>query len=242
MNIIVGILGIDRDIHNLKKLIDLIKYDIVLITREMDLKVINFIKEFRKIKLIVVPNYEIKERHNVENIAMKRQIIINYSRDNNYDYLLFCDSDMLLPDNCIEDMIEISKNNNNSIVCGIYPVVWGNGKAIIFTNKGLKEYKDINEKDKIIIGGFGCTLINSRFFNIPIKISSIKLNDNTFLTGEDFGWYIELYNRNIVVKPYLKSIITHNYVQSNNELKPYNDDELNKISLFLLEYFKNHNI
>ena len=37
---------------------------------------------------------------------------------------MFCDSDIVLPKDCIDDMLDISKKNNNCIVCGIYPVVW----------------------------------------------------------------------------------------------------------------------
>ena len=63
------------------------------------------------------------------------------------------------------------------------------------------------------------------------------IRKNSGLSGEDFGWYIELYKRNILVKPYLKNIITHNYIRSNDELKPYTNEELNNISNLLLEYF-----
>ena len=117
-----------------------------------------------------------------------------------------------------------------------------NGLPIVFTSNGLTEFKDLNENDNIIVGGFGCTLIHSNYFDIPIEICAFQITDENYISGEDFGWFIQLYKRNITVKPYLKNLITHNYITSSCELKPYTKEEIKSVSQMLLSYFKNINL
>ena len=77
MKVLIGILAIDRDIKNINNLFLSLpnnNIDIIIITREMDTKIINFINNHeRNIKLIKVDNYNISNRHNFENIAKKKK-------------------------------------------------------------------------------------------------------------------------------------------------------------------------
>lgn len=212
IKILIGIPCIDRDYKYLNNLFNFInsninnryKLDIIIATRKCDKNTIEFAK---KCKLIKCDNYSIEGRHNVKNIAIKRNKIIKYASNNNYDYLLFLDADILPYHGFIDDLL----NLKSDVAVGLYPVRWYNNKSICFTisdNKYcIKELSELNTDDRIIIAGFGCCLIEKKLFNIEVK--QLKYENNDFyLDGEDFGWFKDIYEKGYMVKNLTKNI-TH---------------------------------
>ena len=205
IKILIGIPCIDRDhkyLSNLFKIINNNKnniyiLDIIIATRKCDKNTIDFAK--KECKLIKCNNYSIKGRHNVKNIAIKRNKILKYASNNNYNYVLFLDADILPYNGFINDLL----NLKSDVAVGLYPVRWYENKSICFTvtnNKYcIKELEEIRDNDRIVIAGFGCCLINQKLFDIEVKQLKFE-NHNYYLNGEDFGWFKEVYNRGFIVK------------------------------------------
>lgn len=213
--ILIGILCIDRDHMNISKLYNSLpkqhcdsNIDILVVTRKCDKRTIKKFNKYDDVKIIQVSNYKIIGRHNIDAIIKKRGIILKYATDNNYDKLLFVDSDIVLYENILIDMEKLS--NESTIVCGIYPIKWANKKAIALCTDGkLKTFDQITPTDNLLIGGFGCCLIPKQAFNIKLECKIFELNSIT-LYGEDFGWFLNANTQNFVVKPLLTRIIEHN--------------------------------
>ena len=80
--VLTGIVCIDRDSDLSQKIYDALKEnnvkDIMIVTRETDKNIINFWKN--KAMIVTIPHYEIDGRHNMDKIAEKRQLVINYEK------------------------------------------------------------------------------------------------------------------------------------------------------------------
>jgi GT2 family glycosyltransferase len=106
-----------------------------------------------------------------------------------YDYLFFVDSDVILPSDVIEKLIE----NDKDIITGVYLVgKIVNGKPGVFPvlydfsgdKARMMSLKEVlpNRTMKIAVGGFGCTLIKRKVME---KIE-LRRKDNT---TEDVFFY-----------------------------------------------------
>ena len=124
LKIIVGIVTIDRDSYLSKKLYNSIlrnfnyKPYIIVVTRETDIKTINFWKD--KSILITIPHYNIEKRHNYERISYKRSICMNIAKKNNFDAIWFLDSDIIPNSNTLKLLASTKKD----ICCALYKVKW----------------------------------------------------------------------------------------------------------------------
>ena len=107
MKVLIGILCIDRDHENIQKLYDTLpkKCDIVVITRKQDILTQNKFKK-NNVRIIIIPDYIIAKTHNLEKIIQKSKIIFDVAIQNNYDYLFFVDSDIVLYDTILDDMLK----------------------------------------------------------------------------------------------------------------------------------------
>jgi hypothetical protein len=223
MKLLIGILCIDRDHKNIPKLYQsLPKNDIIVLTRKQDKKTIKKFSVYKNVKIITIDNYEIKdgERHNMNKIIEKRRCIMKYAID--YDNLLFVDSDIVLYDGIIDDMIKC-RENKDTVVVGVYKIKWMNKAVVMTINDGIiqvKEFKNLTNNDNILIAGFGRCLIPKSAFNIPIEYKSIiigkdKDDKEVSMSGEDFGWFLNLHSSKFIVKPLLTREIEHNITEYN---------------------------
>ncbi len=206
IKILIGTPIIDRDIDILKEFIQHLKpylnrynfrysCDSIFITRTSDKKVIDHITKLNHPKVILeqVEHYDITERHNFEHLARKRQYILDYASENNYDYVWFVDSDVMIKPNTLDLLL------NAKVSCCYCPIKlhWSDEKLIGTLEHNLIDASTIESDDKYmfdIIGGFGCTLINKDAFDIPMKVSSeeVTLHDKKqIVTGEDIAFYID---------------------------------------------------
>lgn len=89
----------------------------------------------------------------------------------NFDYLMFVDSDVILPDDAMVNMLQ----GDADIVLGIYPrknTTTGQTEIFLpgvkdFTDRNNLNLADIPNQDRIAIkgGGLGCALIKCSLFN-----------------------------------------------------------------------------
>lgn len=217
---------IDRDhiyIDNLyKSIIDNIKlsniprYIIFIVTRDKDKKTIEKWSKFDMVKIMTVQHYEIKNRHNYEMIAYKRNIIRLYALINKYDYLWFIDSDIKVESNYLNILLNGLKSMNAYMSYIPYNVKWLNFPAIanimettidiIPLNKNNKDNNDYKQCD---IVGFGMTLLHKSLFIYNIEVFRKEIN-NILFEGEDFGFCITLYDNHLKVV-YKTNLIAHHF-------------------------------
>jgi len=196
--ILTGIVCIDRDSDLSQKMYDALTEnnvnDIMIVTRETDKNSINFWKN--KARIVIVPHYEITGRHNIDKIAEKRQLIINYAKKK-YDAVWFIDSDIIPTKGILDKLIKTKKD-----VCfAPYRVKWYGSSCIGISSNEYPYVKlhKIDDEDKkeyrkpFIIGGFGCTLIKKSTFDIKIENKEL-FNTKMGVEGEDIGFFINCYN------------------------------------------------
>lgn len=199
VKVLTGVICIDRDNDLAKSLYNsLIKNSstsIIIVTRDSDIKTINFWKDKAIVKII--PHYDIVKRHNMENIIKKRNIILKYAKDNKYDAIWFVDSDIIPLDNTLNMLLKSDKD-----ICVSPARLTWTDKACVGIKSDLSPYVKIhyiNDDDKkydrleCIIGGFGCTLIKRSTFDVKIECMRLE-DDNIINEGEDTGFFINCYN------------------------------------------------
>lgn len=219
----IGILCIDRDYDLLDELFQSIvescKYadviPIFIVTcRSTDVNCVKFWKskeliEF-KCHINIMPEYSITGRHNYEKIAECRNIIINKCIELKND-LLFIDSDIIINTNTIKLLI----NSHTDVTGSLYIIPWSGKFSIGIIKRGNFYLKHVSDIDDILyyncnIIGFGCTLIKEKSL-FECVIGNIRVGRQSYV-GEDIGFFIECYEKNISVS-YISSV-THKYNRS----------------------------
>lgn len=227
--ILIGIPTIDRDSDYIDELYrsiiselqnsTIINYEILVITRKTDLKVIEKWSKYSDVNIVQIAHYDIKTRHNIHMIACKRNIIRYYAIIGNYDYLWFVDSDVKLEKNYLKILMN-GIATTNSYMCAIpYNVKWLNFPAIGLAQRNrekieitilnLKNIDKTNNYMQCHVVGFGMTLLHSSIFKIPICVLK-KLINGVLYEGEDFGFCLELFGRGLKIS-FSTQVIAHHY-------------------------------
>jgi len=163
-------------------------YDILIIENSEDNEYFN---ELKKEKDIILIKDDIFETKKMKKIISSRNKILEYASNNNYDYVLMMDSDVIPPENIIEELLKCHKD----IVSGLYfnyfvdskgkskllPVAWVsitreefekfrekvNLPSSVKSNLDLrghltKQEVESNELLKVLIASAGCLLISRK--------------------------------------------------------------------------------
>ena len=146
-------------------------YDILLVDNS---KTDDFFNELKKEKGIKVIKDNTQETKNIRRLVSSRNKILQYALENNYDFVLMMDTDVISPKNIIEELISCKKE----IVSGLYfnyftssgkikllPVVWNLITA--------EEFKEI--KKKINFGSLVKSNRDLRRHLIPEEYESNRL-------------------------------------------------------------------
>ena len=109
----------------------------------------DYIEDLKKEGLRVIKD-KTKEKRNIKRLISSRNKIINHALENNYDYILFLDSDMIPPVNIIEQLLQSKKN----IVSGLYLGYFTSSNTIkalpvAWKNLTLKEFEELKTKIKL---------------------------------------------------------------------------------------------
>lgn len=222
--ILIGTPIIDRDIDILSEFLQHIKpyidkynfkytCDMMFMTRTSDTKTINLLTKLNHPHIILqqVQHYEINKRHNFEHLTKKRQFIINYAKQHNYDYVFFVDSDIMIQPDTVDLLL------NATVTCCYCPISlhWSNEKLVGVASNELIDTKTLETNEKYIyniVGGFGCTLIHKNAFSIPLRVTSmygVLHNKKQLVTGEDIAFYIDCLNNNMTTACLLHHDIEH---------------------------------
>ena len=205
--ILISILSIDRDANFIEKIYDPIKshlskqnIDLLIICREIDKQCQEKWKKIcNKCIIKTIKNYSILGRYNMDKICEKRNIAKNHAKENNYDYLWFIDSDVIVNENSLEVMIK-GCEQYNADVCTIPGFIknWNHVAIGVFENNSYQirtASQDTKQGIKYKEGGgwMGCTLIKNTVFHIPFII----VNYNNVI-AEDRGFMISVHQNNFL--------------------------------------------
>ena len=185
-------------------------YDILLIDNSEGYEFFNKLKQEEK---IIVIKDDTKETENIQKVISSRNKILKYAFDNNYDYLLMMDCDVLPPKNILSELIKCNKD----IVSGLYfnyfqrdgelmllPIAWKtltpeefedlktkvNLPSDIQTNLDVRrhlfeEEVESNELLEVHFPSAGCMLISKKVLeNETIKYGLEKISNNRKTSDE----------------------------------------------------------
>lgn len=190
-------------------------YDVLIVDNSEEDKNFNLLKENKNINVIWDKSYE---KNKLLRLVNSRNKIINYALENNYDYILMMDSDVIPPKNIIQELVDCDKD----IVSGLYsnyfiidgktqymPVAW-----TALTEKEFKEIKqkiqlpdfvkshldlrahltnkeaDSNKLMQVVIPSAGCMLISKNVFS-KVKYQILDTQDmNNIRTTDDIGFIL----------------------------------------------------
>lgn len=195
--VLIGMACIDRDsdichivyeklLLNIQKYPN-IKFDILIVTRHSDKKIIKYYKN--KAIIIKVENYIITDRHNMNMISKKYNIIRKYTLDNNYDTLFTLESDIIMNDDTFDK--HFVGLNISHVTTSYYDIPWA-GYPVICYEKYFFPIIDNakNHVNKYIIGhGLGACMIRANILN------DINFDIDTWngIIGQDIGFFKQCY-------------------------------------------------
>lgn len=216
--VMIGLPTIDRDIDkaetmytHLKDAIDYmrskkenIEVEIKVITRESDIKAIEFWKD--KATIRTIPHYEITKRHNFEKMAEKFNKLCDESRKS--EVLIIVESDVYLKRHTIERMIE--KLGDNHIVFAYGDIPWAGCPIVV---------KDSMMTPKVVVGRGVGKLENSVVIGswtgaiamrtLVIRECEFKVGKFKGIEGQDIGFFQGAYRKRF--RAYMIDSVTHDY-------------------------------
>lgn len=205
-----------KEFFNAIKTLTYPNYDILIIENSQDNEYFNELKQDSK---IITLKYNPSETDKMLRIINSRNKIIQYALENNYEYILMMDSDVIPPKNIIQELLK----HNKDIVSGIYfnyfvcsgktkflPVVWmpitfqefeNMKKQINFppsvqSHLDLKRHMDQKEAEsndllEVLFPSAGCMLISKKVYqNINYHPADTKKFGN-IKTTDDTGFIIK---------------------------------------------------
>ncbi len=183
-------------------------YDLLMIDNSEGDDYFNELKD----KGIQVLKDEVSEKNKMRRLISSRNKIIEYALENNYDYLLMMDCDVIPPRNIIEELLNCDKN----IVSGLYfnyfmssgklknlPVAWRfiteeefeeiskkiNLPSSVKSNLDLRRHltsqeAESNELFEVIYPSAGCMLISRKVFE-KVKYGLLDMSRINANTSDD---------------------------------------------------------
>ena len=100
------------------KELDYDHYDILIIDNSEDDEYFNKLK--KEDKIILIKDYT-NEKNKILRLVSSRNKMIEYALDNNYDYILMMDSDVIPPKNIIKELINCNKDIVSVLLGDICP-------------------------------------------------------------------------------------------------------------------------
>jgi len=208
--VLIGICCIDERVNELYQTVDALQKENIIYNKDI-------IRVFRKsdvkckkvIPYLEVPDYDIpkNKRHNIENLVIKRNAILSYAKQNNYDNLIFIDSDIIIEWYTLFYLM--IGHIFADIVIAPYNVRWAsmtpvlgydNPPRIELAKTGLLPFYRCH------VGGMGCTSILLKSPKIP---SSFSQGSILGIEGEDIGFFMEARKNGAVVASTSWHIVNH---------------------------------
>jgi hypothetical protein len=100
------------------------------------------------------------------NVADARNIIIHIGMTRDFEWILFNDSDTMMPVDCFMKMNEYMRDGSIPIVAGLYTTKSDPPEPLIYRGAGTSYFRNFILGEKVWADGcgFGCTLVNVKIF------------------------------------------------------------------------------
>jgi hypothetical protein len=213
--ILVAVCCIDERVEELRNCMehlektDIFKKNIIGVFRKKDVLCKQIMQS--PDKYIEVSDYGISTgaRHNIHGIADKRTKALEYARNNDYDKLIFIDSDIQVEWYTI--LCLLFGTMVADVSCVAYPMRWASMLPVAgfdtlphiqIIRRGIVPFQTC------AVAGMGCNCIDLRSNKIPEKFTYGEIMG---ITGEDVGFFLEA-NRlgaSVVVSKW--HIVSHKY-------------------------------
>ena len=150
--ILISIVTIDRDAHLIPQLHQSIlgliaqyNIELLIVCRKGDINTQTKWKSlYSSVIIATVNNYDVKTRHNVDMIAVKRNIAIQYAIVRGYYYLFFLDSDIIIKHNTLDLLLEGCENHSD--ICLVpYFVRWLGYSSVCIYNPNSNNNSNNNK-------------------------------------------------------------------------------------------------
>ena len=138
----------------------------------------------------------------MDKVVMARNEIFQYAKNIKADYVLFIDSDVIVPPNTIQELLTGLAQYNPywGVITGFYPITTKIGfptaPAKLWTKIGYMDFPDNYLNSKIYevdMTGLGLTLIPSKVFE-TFKFSCYRDKDGKLLASEDMVFFTQILN------------------------------------------------
>jgi cellulose synthase/poly-beta-1,6-N-acetylglucosamine synthase-like glycosyltransferase len=187
--------------------IDYTNYNILLVDNSKTQDFYNKLKNLEKTGRIKVLYDKTKEEKNLFRLISSRNKILKYAKENNYDYLLMMDADVIAPKNIITDLMSHKKD----IISGIYlraemrnnkNVAIPNALVLIDKLEGKELFRSLsfyemysNNLFEVLFCSGGCMLLSrDAFTKLKYGYLGFGADDNYFMkTAKDNGFKLYCY-------------------------------------------------
>lgn len=181
---------IDKYLRRIKNL-TYSNYDLLLVDNSEGDEFVRYLAK-KKIKVIKALHY----RNLLERITASRNVIINYMLQNNYDYLMSIDTDVIPPKDVIEKLLKRKKDLVGFLTHMGFklkkPAVLKNGYILKDKYWGLHAYtwaeiKKMPDFTKVYGTSVACLLISRKVFESGVRFRYTPY----FGVGEDIWFFAE---------------------------------------------------
>ena len=221
--------------------------------------------EIEQIKYYITSQTDNCKLHLIEydyyNFAKINNDVVNNHVDDSFTHILFCNNDIKFLSNCMYHMLLIYKEKHitgtvggklyfadNTIQHdGIVLMRHNKTKAIMPTHFNLYSYYCDNLNDCEVIGNTGALLMIRKnifqkiggfnekyvtcFEDVELNIKCVSMGLKNIVSGKAYAYHYESQTR--TKNPDTMKLETHDY---NNTLLPFINQNLNKITKYLVEY------
>ena len=224
----------NEEFLNSLKQINYENYDILIMDNS---RTDDFFNELKKIKEIIVIKDKTKEERNYHRIVSSRNKILDYAKENNYDYILMMDSDVIAPVSIIEDLLSCNKDIVSGVYCNYFPD--GEGKFkwlpvcwVLFTGPEFQELKtkyNISENItrekmprhltddevkssklfRVVYPSAGCMLLSRKVFTNPNIKYGLAYKNGKRTTSDDIFFIREAKKQGFIPHCYTKVFCEH---------------------------------
>lgn len=128
---------------------------------------------------------------NSYSIDVARNVIARYAEEHKFDYILWVDSDMILPKDTLTRLIKYDKD----LVAGVYAYKLLNNERVVAKRHNGEDYKDLTIKEiqeskgliDIDAVGFGCVLTKVSMFekiDYPYFIYTQEMGEDVYFCAK----------------------------------------------------------
>jgi hypothetical protein len=113
-------------------------------------------------------------------VADARNMCVKHAVEQNFEWLLFIDHDVILPHNTFIKMNSYIHQGDIPVVCGWYNAKGVPPEPLLFRGRGNSYYRNFKPGDKVWVDGvpMGCTLINGKLLKAMYDESPVYRNIN----------------------------------------------------------------